>query len=770
MRRHSLLASLLTIALCLSMIVGSTYALFTSEDSVIIEATGAKIKVSATVGDLSLTSIDEAAEGGVFSNGGTAAYDSETGVLTLSRLTPGDAVSFGITLTNESDVNILYRLTWAIEGALADALSVTVDGKALVAGSSEWTAWEAPAEESETAILPVSIALPIDADNSYMEAAATISFKIEAIQGNAPTWDGTADTTWYNEEATEFALSDTAALAGLAELVDSGVDFTGKTIKLEADLDLRAFDDAGNRVSFDPIGDAKGMAFTGTFDGQGHTIENLYQSGWDFGYEWGSYGSIGLFGEVKDATVKNVTISGFDAQIEGGDIAGITGSATGTCVFENITIEDSTFGTYNNGIGGIIGWSGAGNYTFKDITIGEDVVLGGLWGSFDSSIGGVVGQGEPGATYTFENVNVACRLDAYNDCTASYDYYNYRMTGMLIGRLAKTTTIDGTNYPDMSQYNITCTDVTVTYGDWANYHYCRTAGARAKRVEAGYTYGGIAEDYDHSTCTAHCRELIAFRGLFGGDQYGVKPILAYEGVSIVRSISSAEGLVEFANSVAEGNSYKGMTVVLADDIDMKDVAWEPIAWDHTSGIGFAGTFDGQDHTIKNLTIVGESNVGFFSGIHTTAVIENIVFDNAAVSGTHYVGVVIGWEGNESANATVKNITVKNSTVTCDTTATPDKDGEYDGDKAGGIVGYAVSLNIVDCTVKDTTVTAYRDLGGIAGHANGKVVVKGNTVENVTLIIDNDNNYKNYTEDAQHNADPIVGRQHENAVLGDNTVN
>ncbi len=345
------------------------------------------------------------------------------------------------------------------------------------------------------------------------------------------TWDGTVDTDWYNDTDTEFILDTAEAVAGLAQLVDNGNTFEGKTVKLGANVDL-----SKTSGSFNPIGDASNP-FKGTFDGQGCEIANVYQSGWDFGYEWGKYGSIGLFGSLENATVKNVTVSGMTAQIEGGDIAGIAGSAEGTCVFENITIEDSELGTYNNGIGGIIGWSGAGHYTFKNITIAEDVVLGGLWGSFDSSIGGVVGQAEPGATYVFENVDVACRLDAYNDCTASYDYYNYRMCGMLIGRLEETTTIDGSNYPDTSKYNISCTDVTVTYGDWANYHYCDpTPGlnnGRGMRVEPGFTYGGLPADYDHSTCTTHCNELIVFDQIFGGDQLGVKGLKAYEGVTVV---------------------------------------------------------------------------------------------------------------------------------------------------------------------------------------------------------------------------------------------
>ncbi len=354
------------------------------------------------------------------------------------------------------------------------------------------------------------------------------------------TWDGTVDTSWYDpaSPATEYNITTAEQLAGLAELVSGDTTFKGVTFTLMNDLDLYCEDTTasadGDPLTFRPIGDhSKNGTFEGTFDGNGKVIYNLYQNGWDLGYQWGVYGSYGLFGNLNDATVKNLTLSGGESYIEGGDVSFVAGSATGTCVFENITIEDSVAATYNNGCGGIIGWSGAGNYTFKNITIAEDAVLGGLWGSFDSSIGGIVGQGEPGATYNFENVDIKCRLDVYNDVTAAYKYYIYRMSGMLIGRLEETTTIDGTNYPDMSKYNITCADVTVTYNDWANYHYCVVAGKTAWRVEPGYAYGGIPADHDHSTCAICCNELLVFDSLFGGDQYGVRGITTYDGVTVV---------------------------------------------------------------------------------------------------------------------------------------------------------------------------------------------------------------------------------------------
>lgn len=390
-------------------------------------------------------------------------------------------------------------------------------------------------------------------DGEFIETATVGAYGVityttshfSEVQVKPASWNGGSDTSWYDAKnpKTEYTFTTAEQIAGLAELCSGDTTFKNVTFKLASDIDFYCEDTSANAdgdpVTFRPIGDhSKNGTFEGTFDGQGHTVSNLYQNGWDLGYEWGVYGSYGLFGNVNNATIKNLNIEGSESYIEGGDTSFVAGSATGTCVFENITIKNSISATYNNGNGGIIGWSGAGDYTFKNIKIAEDCVLAGLWGSFDSSIGGIVGQAEPGATYNFENVDIACRLDVYNDCTASYDYYNYRMCGMLIGRCEETTTIDGTSYPDTSKYNITCKDVTVTYGDWMNYHYCEPTpsnmnGGRGMRVEAGYSYGGLPTDYDHSQCVDNHMNLIPFDQIIGGDQYAVKGLKAYDGVTVV---------------------------------------------------------------------------------------------------------------------------------------------------------------------------------------------------------------------------------------------
>ena len=123
MKKKVLLSSIATIALCLCLIAGSTFALFTSTSENNIAVTAAKVEMTADITNLTLASVRPAtvaevraaAEGGditiiedefggqyvyadradgTFANGGTA--DFKDAVLTLDRITPGDKVSFDV--------------------------------------------------------------------------------------------------------------------------------------------------------------------------------------------------------------------------------------------------------------------------------------------------------------------------------------------------------------------------------------------------------------------------------------------------------------------------------------------------------------------------------------------------------------------------------------------------------------------------------------------------------------------------------------------------
>ena len=83
-----------------------------------------------------------------------------------------------------------------------------------------------------------------------------------------------------------------------------------------------------------------------------------------------------------------------------------------------------------------------------------------------------------------------------------------------------------------------------------------------------------------------------------------------------------------------------------------------------------------------------------------------------------------------------------------------------GDKAGGIAGYFVDnskYSIENNVVKDTTITAYRDFGGIVGASYTVNYIKNNTANNITLLINKEFNYKNYSSNEEHLVSGIVGR-------------
>jgi hypothetical protein len=53
------------------------------------------------------------------------------------------------------------------------------------------------------------------------------------------------------------------------------------------------------------------------------------------------------------------------------------------------------------------------------------------------------------------------------------------------------------------------------------------------RVESGYAYDGLPDDYDHSQCVDNHMNLIPFDQIFGGDQLGVKGLKTYDGVNVI---------------------------------------------------------------------------------------------------------------------------------------------------------------------------------------------------------------------------------------------
>ena len=196
-------------------------------------------------------------------------------------------------------------------------------------------------------------------------------------------------------------------------------------------------------------------------------------------------------------------------------------------------------------------------------------------------------------------------------------------------------------------------------------------------------------------------------------------------------INTALGLFNFAKNVnISKNSFNGKTVKLLNDIDLNNEAFTPVG--QTGATQFMGTFDGQDYTIKNLKINNEStsentSTGLFGWLNT-AVVKNVKVEGANVEGHHYVGVIAGYM-ESIPNCTIENCHVSNAAVTCSNY----EGGLNEGDKCGGIVGYAgnAGSSVKGCSVSNSTVKANRDAGQVVGCAKEEYVTDC-TATNVTV--------------------------------------
>ena len=124
MKKKALISSILTIAVCVSLIAGATFALFTDREDVNIAVTAGNVDMVATITDVKLysaiadpngTMIDENGHtykydpkaDKFFTNGGT--YELTENTISLINVTPGDKVELKIDIENESNVTVNWR-------------------------------------------------------------------------------------------------------------------------------------------------------------------------------------------------------------------------------------------------------------------------------------------------------------------------------------------------------------------------------------------------------------------------------------------------------------------------------------------------------------------------------------------------------------------------------------------------------------------------------------------------------------------------------------
>ncbi len=181
--------------------------------------------------------------------------------------------------------------------------------------------------------------------------ALVLALGLCSVSWAAESWTGSGT------EADPYVITTEAGLKKLATDVNSGTVYSGKYFKLGASVAV---------TDWTPIGQKNNDVnkFAGTFDGSGQTVTINGISG-RLDNAFGGYAA--LFGAIKGATIKNVTVTG---TINGADVAGVVGQMNGGTV-ENCVNKATVVGT-KKAAGIVVYTKNSGSAVIKDcVNYGE---------------------------------------------------------------------------------------------------------------------------------------------------------------------------------------------------------------------------------------------------------------------------------------------------------------------------------------------------------------------------------------------------------------
>ena len=408
---------------------------------------------------------------------------------------------------------------------------------------------------------------------------------------------------WYTAGDAPYQISTGKELVYLAQLVNDGNNFSGKTIVLTADIDL-------NNQAWTPIGNENGfdaeLAFSGTFNGDGYTVSGLNVPDTYFP---------GLFGQIStSAVVQNLIVKG---SVTGGDEAsGTWAEAAGVAAYNDGCIQNCGFyGTVTGSsdgsvsVYGLTGGMGVGTvkncWYFKGVGSGADDVCGGtatncvMISSADpmtaakletlktaAPVTGKVWSWTEGAEYPtlIDPPKTITMQPVFPDCTAVVS--------------AGETTL---NVENDYTYEVTSDTVTITVsGNSDTLYYAANEGentyttegenANLTKLESGTTFNknDLPKTYYYGT-EEDFRLLAAWNSAVSGKNV---------------SITEANQLKALARMVNSGkDSMTGKTIMLGTNIVWDGSDWTPIGTEENP---FKGTFTGYSRSGGYAAISGLS--------------------------------------------------------------------------------------------------------------------------------------------------------------------
>ena len=361
--KKALFGSVIALILCCAMLIGTTFAWFTDN------ATTGASTIQAGKLDIDLVDAEGNSLEGKFLNWKTQDNRSQDNILWEPGCT---YVSEPFYVQNNSNLAIECKLTVGgfkgdteLLGALdiniyqlADDGSINKDEP--VGMDNSFVLFPEMGQTGTVMACVIEAHMKEDAGNAYqglkLEGAGVIlQAKQYAREYDSTTnqYDAKAEYGEVPETNGDVTIINTAAeLRWFADQVNvKRNSFYGKTVKLGADIDLE------NKL-WTPIGQTQAGQFLGTFDGQEHTISNLYVDETSSDNE---NRAAGLFGWPNGATIKNVKID--KATVKGnqyvGAVVGYVEASSGAAVVENCHVTNSTIEAVSDKAGAVVGFTNA---------------------------------------------------------------------------------------------------------------------------------------------------------------------------------------------------------------------------------------------------------------------------------------------------------------------------------------------------------------------------------------------------------------------------
>lgn len=219
-------------------------------------------------------------------------------------------------------------------------------------------------------------------------------------------------------------------------------------------------------------------------------------------------------------------------------------------------------------------------------------------------------------------------------------------------------------------------------------------------------------------------------------------------------LSTANGMAWFSKHIKNSNYDTYKNVAIVNDIDFggkrhfadDNVTFVGIDNNVGGGVWRLLNFDGMNKTIYNFKWDEEiKDVALFGEYNGD--IKNIKMENVTLKGVGRVAPIASKCWGNIDNCHVKNLTISVYQNT------------EDGDKLGGIVAQMQdAATITNCSVTNADIEGYRDLGGLAGHANLASYDNSNKFENVTIWVNQTcANYEKVCHPFENEGE-VVGRQ------------